>query len=131
MGAKEGSKNFIIGVLVGAASWLPGISGGIVAVIFGIYERLIDDVTHIRKKIREDFWFLAAILSGIVAGLLAVAYFLDYMMNEHLLAAMFLFVGLILGQLPSLMKITKRGEPTKAPHIIWLALGFAVMISLL
>ncbi|MDR0335367.1 MAG: DUF368 domain-containing protein [Methanomassiliicoccaceae archaeon] len=131
MDAKEGSNNFLIGILVGAASWLPGISGGVVAVLFGVYERLIDDVNNIRTKIKEDFWFLVTLMAGIIIGLLIIVYIIDYMMSIYLMITMFFFVGLIIGQLPDLVRITKRGEPTKRSHAVWLAIGFAVMMLLL
>ncbi|MCL1983822.1 MAG: DUF368 domain-containing protein, partial [Methanomassiliicoccaceae archaeon] len=131
MGVREGSNNFIIGVLVGAASMLPGISGGVIAVIFKIYERLIYDVNHIRTKIREDFWFLAVVLLGIVAGMILFVFITDYLLNTWFIATMFLFVGLIIGQLPELVRITKKDEPTKAAHIVWLIVGLIVMTLLL
>jgi putative membrane protein len=131
MNAKEDSNNFFVGILLGAVTWLPGISAGIVAVLFGIYERLIDDVSHIRTKLRQDMRFLVALGSGVVIGIAVMVFVVDYLMGAYFVATMFLFVGLIIGQLPDLVKITKRGEPTKAPHIVWLALGFAAMMVLL
>ncbi|MCL2786743.1 MAG: DUF368 domain-containing protein, partial [Methanomassiliicoccaceae archaeon] len=131
MDAKEGSNNFIIGFLIGAASTLPGISGGVVAVLLRVYERLIYDVSHIRTMIRKDFWFLATLGIGILLGLVALMYVTKYMMTEYQLATMFLFVGLIIGQLPELMRITRKGEPTKPSHVVWLSIGLAAMIALL
>ena len=131
MDAKEGSNNFIVGFLIGAVSILPGISAGVIAVIFNVYERLIDDVNHLRVKIREDLWFLVTLGTGILLGLLVFVYVTDYIMGVNLLAAMFFFVGLIIGQLPDLVRITKKGEPTKRSHLMWLSLGMAVMIVLL
>jgi putative membrane protein len=129
--AKEGSNNFIIGFLIGAVSMLPGISAGVIAVIFNVYERLIDDINHLRVKIKEDLLFIATLGTGILLGLLVFVYVTDFMMDLHMLAAMFFFVGLIIGQLPDLVKITKKGEPTKRSHLAWLSLGLAVMIALL
>ncbi|MCL2143254.1 MAG: DUF368 domain-containing protein [Methanomassiliicoccaceae archaeon] len=131
MDAKEGSNNFIVGFLVGAASMLPGISGGIVAVLFGIYERLIDDVNHLRAKIKEDLGFLLTVGCGILLGLLVFVYITKFLLDEYFVATMFLFVGLIIGQIPELLKITKRGEPVKAPYVIWFAIGIGVMMCLL
>jgi putative membrane protein len=131
MDAKEGSNNFIVGFLVGAVSMLPGISGGIVAVLFGIYERLIDDINHIRTKIKEDLGFLLTVGGGIFLGLLVFVYITDWLLGAFFVATMFFFVGLIIGQLPDLIRITKKGEPTRGPHIVWLALGLAIMIGLL
>ena len=131
MDAKKGSSNFIAGLLVGAASWLPGISGGIVAVLFGIYERLIDDISNIRTKIREDFWFLVTVGFGILVGIVIIVFVLDYMMSAYLTATMFLFVCMIVGQLPELIRITKKGESVKRSHIVWLSLGFIFMMMFL
>jgi len=131
MGVREGSDNFIVGFLVGAVSWLPGISGGIVAVVFGVYERLIDDLNNLRTKIREDFWFLFTLGAGIALGMLVMVFVIDYLMGAYLLATMFLFVGLIMGQLPTLIKITKRGEPTKGSHTLCFSLGIVAMMLLL
>ncbi|MCL2712331.1 MAG: DUF368 domain-containing protein [Methanomassiliicoccaceae archaeon] len=131
MDGKEGSKNFLIGFLVGAASTLPGISGGVVAVLFRVYERLIDDVSHIRTKLKEDFWFLLTIGLGILIGLVGFLYVTKEMMTSYGLPTMFFFVGLIIGQLPDLVKITKKGEPVKTSHIVWLSLGLVVMMVLL
>jgi putative membrane protein len=131
MDAKEGSNNFLKGILVGATSWVPGMSGGIVAVILGVYERLIDDITHFRTKIKEDFWFLATLLTGILVGLLVIVYVIKYAIDGFPVPTMFLFAGLIIGQLPDLMRITKRNEPMKASHTVWMALGLIVMTILL
>jgi putative membrane protein len=131
MDAKEGSMNFAVGLLVGAASIPPGISGGLVAVLFGIYERLIDDINHIRTKIKEDLGFILTVGFGIIAGIFLMVFVTRYAMDTYLMPTMFLFVGLIIGQLPSLVKITRRGDPTKPSHIVWLAIGIAVMVCLL
>ena len=131
MDAKEGSNNFIIGFLIGAASTLPGISGGVVAVLFGVYERLIDDVSRIRTRLKEDFWFILTLGLGILLGLFGFLYVTKYLMTTYGLVTMFFFVGLIIGQLPELMRITRKGERTKASHAVWLFLGLMVMMFLL
>jgi putative membrane protein len=131
MDAKEGSNNFIIGFLIGAASTIPGISGGVVAVLFRVYERLIYDVSHLRAKLKEEFWFILTIGLGILLGLVLLMFVMKFVINEYELAAMFLFAGLILGQLPDLVRITKNNEPTKTSHLMWLYVGLAVMTILL
>ena len=131
MNVKEGTNNLIAGLLVGAASIPPGISGGLVAVLFGIYERLIDDLNNIRTKIREDLGFILTVGIGILIGIVVMVFISRWAWDTFFMPTMFLFVGLIIGQLPSLIKITRRGEPTKASHIVWLTIGVAVMIVLL
>ena len=48
-------KRFVIGSIVGIASMLPGVSGAVIAVCFGIYERLIEDLANLKDRIRSDF----------------------------------------------------------------------------
>jgi len=129
--SREGANNLVVGFVVGAASWPPGVSGGLVAVLFGIYERLIDDITHLRTKIKEDLGFILTAGIGIILGVMVMAFAIRYAMDTHMVITMFLFVGLIVGQIPSLIKITKRGEPVRMPHLLWLTLGFAVVMFLL
>ena len=131
MKPKEGSNNLIAGFLVGAASIPPGISGGLVAVLFGIYERLIDDLNNIRTKIKEDLGFILTVGIGILIGIVVMVFISRWAWDTFFMPTMFLFVGLIIGQLPSLVKITRRGEPTRTPHIVWLTIGVIVMLVLL
>ena len=51
-------KDFLVGTLVGAMSMMPGASGGIIAVIFGMYERLMSDLADIRHKLLKDLGFI-------------------------------------------------------------------------
>ena len=48
--ASKSIKDFLVGTLVGIVSMMPGASGGIIAVIFGVYERIIADLADIRGK---------------------------------------------------------------------------------
>ena len=131
MKAKEGSGNFIIGFLVGAVSTLPGISGATFAVLMGIYERLIDDLSNLRTKIKEDLGFILTVGSGIAVGLISFVYVADYLIDTYFVATMFLFAGLIIGQIPDLVKITKQDEPVRRSHIVWMAIGFIMMMIML
>ncbi len=99
-------KNFLIGTLVGIASMLPGVSGAVVAVVFGIYERLIDDLADIFHKWRTDFRYLFAIGCGILLGMFILAFGLDFLMDNYFVFSMFFFLGLIAGQIPELYTFT-------------------------
>ena len=72
MGSKS-VKDFLVGALVGIVSMMPGARGGISAVIFGVYERLIADLADIRHKLLKDLRFIIPLGLGIVVGLLVCA----------------------------------------------------------
>lgn len=77
-------RHFLCGLAMGAADAVPGISGGTVALVLGIYRRLVDAISQVnveaftllRKRQwktlaeRFDLWFLLALGGGIVCGLL-------------------------------------------------------------
>jgi putative membrane protein len=120
-------KRFLIGTLIGIVSVVPGVSGAILAVCFGVYERLIADLAYLRRKIREDFRFLMAIGLGLVFGIVLASMGLDFILENYLLASMMLFTGLILGQLPELWKLTEPDTGFSKPNIAAFVVGVAVM----
>ncbi|NLL94404.1 MAG: DUF368 domain-containing protein [Thermoplasmatales archaeon] len=124
-------KNFLVGILVGIGSVLPGISGGIIAVAFGVYERLIAAVGEIRAKWREEFWFLAILGSGIVFGMGVAAVGMRLVIDAYEILLICCFLGLIVGQLPEVWGLARdSGEPGFAGSAA-AALGFAAMVALL
>jgi len=128
----EQIKRFLIGTIVGIASMLPGVSGGVIAVCFGIYERLVADLADLRHRIKTDFYFLLVIGLGILFGMFIIAFGLEYLMDTYMVIALFFFVGLIVGQMPELWKITKpKTEKLDSYNILAAAIGFLIMIAIL
>lgn len=124
-------KKFIVGVIVGIASAIPGISGAILAVCFGIYERLVEDVAHLRQKIRQEFSFLVLIGTGLVFGLAIAAFGLDFILDNCRVASMLFFLGLIIGQLPELWNLTEPDTKPSKWNAVALVIGVIVMGSFL
>ncbi len=106
----EHIRHFLKGLAMGAANVVPGVSGGTVAFIAGIYERLIQAVAHIdlqsfrllfRGRIRElaarlDLTFLVAVGAGSVAGILTLARILRRLLESSPVMVWAFFFGLIL-----------------------------------
>ncbi|MCL2148842.1 MAG: DUF368 domain-containing protein [Methanomassiliicoccaceae archaeon] len=124
-------KRFLIGVLVGIASTVPGVSGAVLAVCFGIYERLIEDVADISRKIKEDFGFLVTIGTGIAFGIVISFKGLDWILEHYLVASMMLFTGMILGQLPELWRHTEPEVGPRRTDALAFAAGVAVTLVFL
>lgn len=131
------------GVAMGAADVVPGVSGGTIAFITGIYDTLIDSlkaigpgaVSVLLKQGPAAAWrhvngsFLLALLSGIVLSILTLANAIDYALTHHPVALSAFFFGLVLASAALVYKqipAAHRGLAMVAPGLI-LALAIALM----
>ena len=121
-------RTFIIGTIIGIVAMIPGLSGAVLAVCLGVYERLIADLADLRHKLKEDFHFILLIVVGILVGTFIVSFGLDYVLENYEAIAYLFFTGLIIGQLPSLLKQTDRTKPVTKANILALAIGLGVMV---
>ena len=124
-------KDILVGVLVGLVSMLPGASGATIAVIFGIYERLVSDLADIRHRLLKDLRFIILIFIGIVLGMMVCAFGLEFLMDHIEVPTMFFFAALIVAQIPDIMKLGDDGEPLSKWNIAAFVVGFVIMIAFL
>ena len=110
----------IKGVLVGIGFIVPGLSGGVLAVILGIYEPLMRFLGNLREKfIRNVIFFLPVGIGGVI-GVVAFSAVVDYAFSNFAAPFIWLFIGFIAGTFPSLIKTSgKRGR--KPWHWVLLA----------
>lgn len=92
----------IRGALIGAAGIIPGFSGGSVAVIIGIYEKLVSAITGIFKSFKRSVLSLLPILIGMGIGAVALLFPIEASLAAFPLPTVSLFVGLAIGGLPNL-----------------------------
>lgn len=117
---------------MGAVSFLPGVSGGFVAMISGIYERLIDTVGDVFHTWRKDFFFLAFVMGGMALGMFAASKGIEKIYDAYQVEMLFFFLGLIILQLPDVYEIsTEKQKEIKTPQIIMFIIGLALMVSLI
>ncbi|MBO6233006.1 MAG: DUF368 domain-containing protein [Clostridia bacterium] len=113
-------SNFFKGILIGAGAILPGISSGVLCVIFGLYEKLLNSILGFFKNIKENFKFLFPIAFGTIIGVLIFSKLLNYMLYAFPLQTKSAFVGLILSTVPSLIKDINRKKKFRLRYIIYL-----------
>lgn len=121
-------RNFLVGAFIGTLSILPGTSGGVAAVVFGVYERIVNDIADIFNKIKTDFRFIFTIGMGVLVGVLLTVFGMKWFISHFEVIAMFLFTGLIIGQFPDVFRMTRTGS--KKPSFLNL-LAFVVGIFLI
>lgn len=129
----RGLKDLLVGTLIGIMSMMPGASGGIIAVIFGVYERLIADIADIRGKLLRDLRFIVPLGIGVVIGLLVCAVGIDALLQNWEIPMMFFFAALILYQIPDIRGLA-NGDGDEKPtawNAVACVVGFLVMIAFL
>ena len=104
-------KQMLIGLVIGGGVILPGVSGGVLAVVFGIYEQMLDAVLHFFKDVRKNALFLVPLFVGLAVGVLIFGKILFFVFDKYPTESKFTFIGLILGGLPVLFReIEKKGN---------------------
>ena len=127
----EALRNALIGVITGIFMILPGASGATVTVLFGVYERLIRDVSKLTKYLREDLFFLLTLGAGGIVGVVVCSKGMDFLIDEYAIPLMFFFAALILIQLPDIWKESDDGERMTGYNIAAIIAGVAVMAVVL
>lgn len=128
---------FLKGLAMGAANVIPGVSGGTIAFITGIYQRLIDalksfDVNALRLLLKADFkvfalktdlFFLLSVFLGVGISILSFANVLEYAFTHHESLTLAFFFGLIVA---SIIGVGKQISTFNAGNILFLVLGIVI-----
>ena len=117
------------GAVIGLANVIPGVSGGTMMVSMGIYDKLIYSINNLFKKFKECFKILLPYLVGMVLAILAGAFVLKKAFADFPLPTNALFIGLILGSLPLILKQMK-GEKIGWQGVLAFGLLFALVVGL-
>ncbi len=131
------------GVSMGGADVIPGVSGGTIAFITGIYEELIDslksiDLEALRLVVtlrigeawkRVNATFLITLLAGILTSLLSLARLMTYLLEHHPIAIWSFFFGLILVSSPLILRDIKEWKPvTVVSFIVGIGIAYAITV---
>lgn len=121
------------GSLVGLGAVLPGISGGVLCVIFGIYKTIMEFLADPFRKLKTHFPKLLPYGIGAVIGFLGIAKLLAFLLERYEAPSICVFIGLIAGMLPSLFREAGEQGRSKGAYIsmiIAMIIIFALLISL-
>ena len=90
-------QTFTKGLWIGATMTVPGVSGGTMAILAGIYEKLIHSVCMLRKSPKEQLPFLIEFVLGAVTGIVLFARFITMLLQNELLGVpmQFFFCGVV------------------------------------
>ena len=115
------------GALIGLGAVLPGISGGVLCVIFKVYQPLMEVISNPFRALKKHWKLLTPIILGVVLGFLGIAKLLGWLLANYEAPSVCLFIGLIGGMLPSLFREAAEKGRNK---FSWVGLGIAFVIVL-
>ncbi len=118
------------GALIGVGAILPGISGGVLCVILGIYRPMMEFLANPIKQLKKQSAFFLPVIIGFGIGVVGLSRVVDWLFRTSQAPAVWLFVGLIAGTIPSLYKEAGQQGHGKTSWISFLA-GFIFMLTLL
>lgn len=130
----SGSASFfhkcLAGLLIGIGFILPGVSGGVMAVSFGLYRPMLDALSGFFRQPKRSFSYLLPIALGGAAGTLIGAQGLAYVMSRWEIPMLYLFIGFILGGMPALLR-EADADGFQRRYLWALALGMALALPML
>lgn len=112
-------SRFIKGVIIALGFILPGVSGGVLAAILGIYERLLSFMAHIRQNFKKDFLYFLPVGIGGIVGIGVLSQPLDYLLQHYQVIVLWGFAGTILGTLPTLVRESTSRTKRDKIDLIW------------
>ncbi len=144
-------KNLLTGTFIGIANIIPGISGGTIIVILGMFDKIMNSISNLFKKDnlkrKNDIIFLSQIMIGLLIGIIIFANIIDYLLNKWPNQTIFLFIGLIIFGIPNIIEkqipkinntllsftlpFTNKHKKNNANmSLSFLLIGFIIIISL-
>lgn len=116
------------GIIIGAGKIIPGVSGGMLAITLNIYDKGIKAISEFFKDIKNNLTFLCTIGIGILISIISVSKVIKYTLDYYYLPTMLLFIGLIIGGIPSIIKEVKSEKSLK--NIIIMLIPFVLVFIL-
>ncbi|GAE93536.1 membrane protein [Gracilibacillus boraciitolerans JCM 21714] len=125
-------RNIYRGLLMGASDVVPGVSGGTIAVVLGIYDRLIEAINgFFSKEYKKHLMFLIPLGIGILTAIFLLAGVIEWLFEHYPKQTQFAFLGLIIGVLPFLLQKSEAKRTFKPKHIFMTFLGICLVGSMI
>lgn len=122
--------DFLKGICIGVANVIPGFSGGTMAVILNIYERVINGFSNFFKapiKTLKDLW---AIIIGLIVGIIIAILTITKLLSTFPIPTALFFVGLIIGSIPNLFQSYASYKKVQVIDIISFIIAMAIIVIL-
>lgn len=119
-------KDGLVGLAFGTAMIIPGVAGGTILLISGIYKKIVNAVAHLfTKDFGRNFLILLPVGIGAILAFAALIFPLNLAMQYCMFAIVSLFAGLLIGSLPGVIDNVK-GKPRKKRYILSFGIFFVI-----
>ena len=126
----QGTKtmiNILKGFIIGIGKIIPGVSGAILAILMGVYDKSVYYINNFKDNKKEGIKYLLPLGIGIITSIIFFSKIINYLLDKYYIMTMLFFVGLIIGTIPSITKKINR----KDYYLIILSLIIFLSASLL
>ncbi len=117
--------NYLKGIVVGIGGIMPGLSGSVLLIILGLYERAVKSISGLFKDFKNNLLFLVPLALGMGTGIVLFSKVADYFLENYEFATRYAFLGLVLGTVPLFYKSVKK-EGFRWPYYLVIAGAAAV-----
>lgn len=120
---------FIKGIFVGVANVIPGVSGGTIAVVLGIFDQMIDAINNFYKDLGKYAKFLVPLFAGAGVGIIIFSKLIEFCLTNYSFETSLFFAGLVIGSIPLILK---RANEQKTDFKCYIAaiLAFAAVVGI-
>ena len=122
-------SDFLKGLVIGIGAIAPGVSGGTLAILLGVYEEITEALAHIFTDFKKKVFKYAPMALGIVLGVLVFSRVIHYLFENFEIPVKYLFIGLMVGTFPSLKKQADK-QGFRYRYLIIFILSFVVTLLL-
>ena len=116
------------GMIIGVANIIPGVSGGTLMITLGIYEQVIDTISHFFKNFKKNLKFIIPLAIGMVLSILLLSKLISLCLDKYPFPTTFFFIGLILGGIPLLWKRTSAAKSKLSNWLVFI-ITFAIVVT--
>ena len=109
----------IKGFIIGIGKIIPGVSGSLLAISLGVYEKAIESLINIKKDFKSNIYFLGLLGLGVLIAIIGFSKVILFCLNNFYLYTMFIFMGLMMGNIPSTLKIVKNTKRINYLYLIF------------
>ena len=108
--------NIVYGIVFGVANIIPGVSGGTMMVVFGVYDKVVDVLTLKLSAIKKNIRFIVFFGIGAVIGILGFSFVITWLFDNFPVATKMYCMALILGSIPRTYRHLTVGGSQNTPQ---------------
>ena len=121
--------NFLKGIIVGIGGIAPGLSGSVMLIVLGLYEKVVKAIGSLFKNLKRNIIFLIPLVLGFAVGAVIFSKIVDFMLLYFEFGTRYAFLGLVLGTIPLFYReVKKRGFNKKYYLLIAVSLVMGIVI---